>query len=268
MCGIVTEGSEDVVDAWMGRTRTKRISHVWTPCTVDLSHLDADSNGEGNFDDLGTTFEDGILVDHHEMPREWQETFLAAYQNWDKVGDEIRVPNIEKVVEALSKTALIVRALPRPMNAAMVPTPCKVSKHGNSKVRITQNPIMPTHHFLVFQNLPPIIMYLAALVYPEQLGQRGPWGNLPLHYANLSATEWTTWRPRFVPFALHLSPLQSAASLISLRGLLQQNSQNEENNVEKDDSSSTSSDETHKLEESATLSTKMNMMVPAPLRIH
>lgn len=254
MCRIVTEGPEDVVDALMDHTRTRGyhtsghlvqlISLIWTRILT----------GKEIFDDLGA-FEDGILVDHHEMLPEWQETFLAAYQNWDKVGDEIRVPNIEKVVEALSKTAVVVRALPRPMNAAIVPTRCKVSKHGNSKVRITQNPIMPIVHFLVFQNLPPIIIYIAALVYPEQLGQRDPWGNLPLHYANLSATEWTTWRPRFIPFSLHLSPFQSAAPLISLRGLTQQNSQTEENNVENDDyssTSSTSSHETHKLEKSTT----------------
>lgn len=238
MCRIVPECSLNVVSALMDHTRTKRyhtsghlaqlISLIWTWILT----------GEDIHSNFWTT-EDEITADH-EMLLEWKETFLAAYKNWDKVGDGIRVPNIEKVVEALSKTALIVRALPRPMNAAIVPTTCKISKHGNSKVRITQNPTMPIVHFFVFQNLPPILIYIAALVYPEQLGQRDPWGNIPLHYANLSATEWTTWRPKFIPFTLEPFTWQSASPLINLnlRGLLKQNLDDSKDALQSDDTGS------------------------------
>lgn len=241
MCRMVPECSVEIVDALMDLTRTKGyhephhlaqlISLIWTRILTGKDIL---------FNLL--TLEEGIRCDH-EVLGEWKETFLTAYKNWEKVGDEIRVPNIENVVEALSKTALIVRALPRPMNAAVVPTACKVSKQGNSKVRITQIPSMPIVHFFVFQNLPPIIVYLAALVYPEQLGQRDAWGNVPLHYANLSAKEWTNWRPRIMPFNLQRSCLQTAAPLINLRSILEQNLNCSSDSLQSDDTGSGKIDE-------------------------
>lgn len=221
MCRIAPKCSLALLDTLMDHTSTKEyhspnhlarmICLIWTRILT--------GNDSCHHEYLG---EFSMGKDGEQIRQEWKTLLRQAHENWEEVDNKVRVPDIEQVVEALSKTARIVRSLPRPMNATPRAKMIKVSRQNNSKVRITDDPTMPLLHFFVFQNLPPIIIFIAATVYPEQLGQRDAWGNLPIHYANLSATEWTNWWSKPILNTDGMSSVPSAFPDININALMEE----------------------------------------------
>jgi hypothetical protein len=152
---------------------------------------------------------------------EWKRVFQQAFlQHQQQEGENdttpststtpIDIPNVALVVQALQKTARIVRAMARPMVAPLPSSSSSSPKSSRARgrraavkishrhdasrvVTYTDDPAMPLLHFLTWNQLPPTILYLAALVFPQQVRTRDAWGNLPIHYANLSAVEWNKW---------------------------------------------------------------------------
>jgi hypothetical protein len=106
---------------------------------------------------------------------------------------EFMIPDRDQVLEALSKTARIVRCQARPMQAPPLGSIRQVRLKWGGVGELLEAPTLPLLHYFVYNHLPPLIVYIAALIAPNQLSQRDAWGNLPLHYANLSAYSASQW---------------------------------------------------------------------------
>ena len=205
------------------------VAHLWTRVlTGRRDHEDFDASQErGGLAGMGVGV--GFLTSSHRGGGATTESSYSSYPllpEWKTLFQNVLVPSqapqapqsppsnelldkipcLEQVVQALEKTATIVRYLARPMQAPKwkrsrtTSTSTTNSSLYQSWVRshhqyqtCLDDPTLPLVHFLVYNQLPPIIVLIAACVYPHQVSQRDAWGNLPLHYANCSASAWNPW---------------------------------------------------------------------------